>query len=186
MRKRIQPFSWQALLIFLLIAGGVQVFGQDVSQRDKLSVYLGPGWANEPSSSGFFGASSTVENHPAITGGAEFKPLSHLGFAFNTVHIRHKREFFNGTSFQTANGDTFISGDAVFHLLIRRRLSPFLFLGVAHEYEPNAGVSGLNLGAGATIRISPRISLRPEFRSYWVHLLSSDPTVVSMGIVFNR
>src|SRR5689334_6199258 len=131
MRKRIRPFTWQTLLVFLLIAGGRQAFGQDPSQRDKLSVYLGAEWANEPSSSGFFGGSTAAENQPAVTGGAEFRPLSHVGFAFNIAHLRRKTEFFNGTSLQTADGDTFISGDAVFHLLVRRRLSPFLFLGVA-------------------------------------------------------
>jgi hypothetical protein len=171
-------------LVLLFVATGSQLFGQDASNRDKLSVFVGAGWAIRPSSSGFLGGRSPREDNFAITGGAEFTPFSHVGFAINLDHIRHKSTYFDGVNVVESSGETFVSGDAVFHILVRRRVNPFLTIGVARQSGSQAA-SGLNIGAGAALRLSRHVSLRPEWRSYWVHILSSDPTVLSMGIAYH-
>jgi hypothetical protein len=174
-----------AFLIFVFTAKEPEAFAQEASNRDKLLVFLGAGWAGVPSSAGFFGESTPREDHVAITGGAEFIPFAHVGFGFNVSHLERNTGFFSGPMFvQTTAGHTFVSGDAVFHVLVQRPISPFFQIGVARDYGPTAPVSGFDIAFGATIRMSRHVALRPELRSYAVHWFTSDPNILSIGLAY--
>jgi hypothetical protein len=155
--------TWRTLvlLIFMIIGAACLGFGQDKSGHPHASVFGGVGWATVPSSSGFFGGMSAREDHAAVTAGAEIIPFSHIGFALNVTHMQRLTEVFNGTSFvQGTGGDTIVSGDAVFHLLIRKVVSPFIVLGLARENGAGSAmpVLGANAALGANIRVSPHVA----------------------------
>jgi hypothetical protein len=192
-RERVLPLPAAMRIMFVLaLVWGLtlpRAFAQGARERDHIAVFAGPGLSHIPGSSDFFGGTTPGENHFAFIGGVEALPFSHVGFQFSVLNTKRNVSNYNGTTFvQSAMGDTFISGEAVFHLLIRNRVSPFLVLGATRESgvggDPPA--RGGTAGAGAWIRIAPSVALRPEVRVYVVDLLGSNPVVLSVGVVWHR
>jgi len=181
-----------ALGLNLLLGVVAPVFAQDAQQHDRIAIFVGPAWARIPDSSGFFGSNTPAENHFALVSGFEALPFAHLGFQFSMLNMKrdvHLVSVFSATPAQSSDGETFISGDAVFHMLIRKRFSPFLSLGVAEDGGSTTtnSATGLNAAVGGWLRISPHVALRPEARVYVVHILgNSDPAVLSVGVIWHR
>src|SRR5215468_8633494 len=119
--------AWILAVPMSFLLGAVpQALAQDTVERAKVSIFGGVGWAYIPSTSGFFGEETPAENHFAVKGGAEVRPFSHIGFEFDVAHTRRSRRAFNGPILvQSIAGDTFITGDAVFHMFVRHTVSPF-------------------------------------------------------------